>query len=92
MGKRSVPNICRVGSLVGLTVEVDEENSYKFEYVRAKIECRNSDKILDVVEGALGGYLYDFGFQKEVIQRGVTNPAGNQWIRKDDTSVQKDDK
>lgn len=41
MNKRSTPNIARVCSLVGKAKEIDTINMFKFDYVRAKIRCRN---------------------------------------------------
>ncbi|TVU24383.1 hypothetical protein EJB05_26816, partial [Eragrostis curvula] len=65
MEKRSKPNVCRVGALVGLSLEVDIENLKKFDYVRVKIGCRDTNKVPAVVEGALGTHFHDFFFQKE---------------------------
>ncbi|KAK3121153.1 hypothetical protein QOZ80_8BG0647150 [Eleusine coracana subsp. coracana] len=62
LDKRSVPNIKRVGSLIGLSLKVDEENVMKNEYVRVKTGCKNVAKVPVVVEGELGTYLYDFLF------------------------------
>ncbi|KAK3141743.1 hypothetical protein QOZ80_4BG0337790 [Eleusine coracana subsp. coracana] len=83
MGKRSIPNIARICSLVGKAKEIDVDNRFKFEYVRAAIECRDITKVASVVEGNLGGFFYDFFLQREVPQEGTTNPAGNQWVRND---------
>lgn len=79
--KRSIPKVCRVASLVGKAKQVDEDNMFKWEYVRVKVQCRDANKVPAVVEGALGDYLYDFGFQREIPQIGTTNPAENQWVR-----------
>uniref|UniRef100_A0A0A8YVY0 Uncharacterized protein n=1 Tax=Arundo donax TaxID=35708 RepID=A0A0A8YVY0_ARUDO len=71
--KRSESNVYHVGSLVGLSLELDKRNLTKFDYVRVKIGCRDASKVPAVVEGML--------FQREVLQEGSTNPAGNKWIR-----------
>ena len=68
---------------MGKLKEIDKENMFKFEYVRVKIVCREVAKVPAVVEGNLGDYLYDFGFKREVLQEGSTNPADNRWIMKD---------
>lgn len=43
-----------------------------------------------MAEGALGDYLYDFIFQREVPQEGTTNPAGNKWVRVDNPDGSKE--
>ncbi|KAK3132998.1 hypothetical protein QOZ80_6AG0530650 [Eleusine coracana subsp. coracana] len=65
--KRSIPNVCWVGSLVGLTLEVDENNLKKWDFVRLKIGCRDATKVPTIVEGMLGLHFYDFSFQREVL-------------------------
>ena len=74
---------------MGKLKEIDKENMFKFEYVRVKIVCREVAKVPAVAEGNLGDYLYDFGFKREVLQEGSTNPAGNRWIMKDGPKDQK---
>ena len=79
--KRSYSNVCLVASKVGVLLDVDKNNLSKFEYVRAKIGCRDITKAPATVEGVLDFHWHDFHFQREVEQEGYTNPAGNQWIR-----------
>lgn len=92
MGKRSIPNIWRIASLVGKAKEVDQDAVMKFDFVRVKIACRDINKVPAVVEGVLGESFCDFFFQREVQKEGFTNPAGNQWIRKDEGGEAKEDK
>lgn len=61
-----MPNISRVRSLVGRTKMIDKENLFRFDYVRAKIQCMDISKVPAVVEGLLGDFFYDFIFQREV--------------------------
>lgn len=70
--------------MVGEPKEVDKDTMMKFEFVRVKIACGNVNRVPAVVEGALGDSFYNFSFQREVQQAGITNPAWNQWVRKDD--------
>lgn len=83
--KRSIPNVCRVSSLVGRAKQIDKENILKFDYVRVLIQCREPSKVPAVLEGVLGDYLYDFSFTREIPQEGTTNPVRSQWIRNDKT-------
>lgn len=64
-------------------MEVDADIMSKFDYVRVKIGCRDVTKVLAVVNGMIDFLFYDFKFQREVIQDGTTNPAGNKWVRND---------
>uniref|UniRef100_A0A0A9GUN4 DUF4283 domain-containing protein n=1 Tax=Arundo donax TaxID=35708 RepID=A0A0A9GUN4_ARUDO len=79
--KRSEPNVYHVGSLVGLSLELDKRNLTKFDYVRVKIGCRDVTKVPAIMERMLGKHFYDFYFQREILQEGSTNPAGNKWVR-----------
>lgn len=85
--KRSEQNICKVGSYVGLPMEVDMENINRFDYVREKIGCRDVTKVSAEVNGMIDFLFYDFKFQREVVHEGVTNPAGNKWVRNDRAGV-----
>lgn len=87
--KRSFSNASKVGSFVGLPLEVDTVNLHKFEYVRVKIGCRDITKVPVVVNGLLDFFFYDFKFQREVVQEGTTSPAGNKWLRNDKPCVDK---
>lgn len=81
--KRSEQNVCLIASLVGLPLEVDKSCLKKFDYVRVKIGNKHITKVPAVVEGMLDFFFYDFEFQREVPQEGITNPAGNKWVRVD---------
>lgn len=65
--KRSVKTLAYVGSLVGVTVEVDDRSLSRIDYVRMKIACRDVSKAPPVAEGAIIPYLYDFSFEREVV-------------------------
>jgi hypothetical protein len=51
-----------VASLVGIPLEIDKTNIKRWEYVRAKIGCRDITKVPAKVEGLLDLHLYDFTF------------------------------
>uniref|UniRef100_A0A0A8XSL7 Uncharacterized protein n=1 Tax=Arundo donax TaxID=35708 RepID=A0A0A8XSL7_ARUDO len=73
-----------MGSMVGITLEVDGPNLNKYDYVRAKIGCKDLSKVPAVIEGVLDDLnIYDFFFQREIPREGQTNPAGNTWVRVD---------
>lgn len=65
--KRSFKTLAYVGSLVGATVEVDEKSLARTDYVRVKIACRDVSKVPPTAEGAIIPYMYDFGFEREVV-------------------------
>lgn len=79
--KRSYSNVCMVASKVGLPLEVDKDSLHKNDYVRVKIEYRDVTKVPASVDGVLDFHFYDYFFQREVPQEGVTNSTGTQWIR-----------
>uniref|UniRef100_A0A8I6WEV5 DUF4283 domain-containing protein n=1 Tax=Hordeum vulgare subsp. vulgare TaxID=112509 RepID=A0A8I6WEV5_HORVV len=60
LDKRHEKNIAYVGSLVGVTLEIDKSTINSPESVRIKLVCRDADDIPAVVEGVLGGHFYDF--------------------------------
>ena len=73
-----------IASLVGIPLEVDSTNIKRWEFIRVKIGCRDITKVPAVVEGMLDFHFYDFTFQREVPQEGVTNAAGTSWTRTTD--------
>lgn len=81
--KGSEQNVCKVGSFVGLPMEIDGDNLTKFDYVRVKIGCRDVTKVHAVVNSMIDFLFYDFIFQREVPVEGSINQAGNKWIRND---------
>jgi len=68
---------------VGLPLEVDKPNLMRGEYVRVLIGCRDITKIPASVEGVIDQHFYDFIFQREVPQEGITNSSGTKWVRTD---------
>lgn len=64
--KRSEETLAYVGSLVGVTVEIDEKSLHKQEYVRMGIACRDITKVPKSAEGAIIPYIYDFLYEREV--------------------------
>ena len=86
MEKRSVQRTSCVSFLVGLPLEVDKPNLMRGEYVRVLIGCRDITKIPASVEGVIDQHFYDFIFQREVPQEGITNSSGTKWVRTDHPS------
>jgi hypothetical protein len=74
--KRSYSNVCMVASKGGLPLEVDKDSLHKNDFVRVKIGCRDVTKVPASVDGVLDFYFYDYFFQREVPQEGVTNSTG----------------
>jgi len=62
--------LAKVGGLVGKVMEIDEKSRYRIDYVRMKIACRDFSKIPKTAEGVLGLSIYDFGFEREVLDDG----------------------
>jgi hypothetical protein len=58
--KRTEKGVYMVASLVGIPLEVDKFNLTKWEYVGAKIGCKDVAKVPVVVEGLLDMHFYDF--------------------------------
>lgn len=48
-----------------------------------KIGCRGLTKVPAKVDGLPDFHLYDYYLQREVPQKGYTNPGGNKWITND---------
>lgn len=49
--KRSEETLAYVGSLVGVTIEIDEKSLHKQDFVRMKIACRYITKYLNLQKG-----------------------------------------
>jgi hypothetical protein len=64
--KRSRPTMGYVGSLVRVTRDVDKSTMHRADFVIIKIAAREVAKIPEVVEGAMGKYLYDFLFERDI--------------------------
>jgi hypothetical protein len=64
--KRSVVTLTYVGSLVGVTDEVDRSTLSRIDYVRVKIMARDVSKVPAVVEVAIKSFMYDFHYEREV--------------------------
>ncbi|KAE8793218.1 hypothetical protein D1007_32054 [Hordeum vulgare] len=62
LDKRHKKNIAYVGSLVGVTLEIDKATINTPESVRIKLGCRDAEDIPTSAEGVLGADLYDFFF------------------------------
>jgi hypothetical protein len=65
---RSEETMAYVGSLVGSTREVDKATLNRSDYVRIKLAARDVTKVPSVVEGTIDLYLYDFFFEREVVE------------------------
>lgn len=55
---------------MGKVLEVDDGTRYRYDYVRLCITCRDVSRVPKIVEGTLGMYLMDFGFEREVPHNG----------------------
>lgn len=64
--QRSVKTLAKIGGLVGKVIEIDEGTRYRYDYVRLKTACRDVSKVPKTTESALGMYMIDFGFEREV--------------------------
>jgi hypothetical protein len=56
-----------VGSLVGVTLEVDQATLHKSEFCRILLGCRDINKIPENAEGTLGDYFYIFSYEVETV-------------------------
>lgn len=65
--QRSIKTTAMVDGLVGKMTELDEKTRYKPEYVRARIACRDVTRVPRMAEGTLGIYVFDFHFEREVL-------------------------
>jgi hypothetical protein len=66
--QRSLITLAKVGGLVGKVTEIDEKTRFRVDYVRMKIACRDVSKVPKFAEGVLGLTLYDFGFEREILE------------------------
>ncbi|KAE8792119.1 hypothetical protein D1007_33272 [Hordeum vulgare] len=67
LDKRHEKNIAYVGSLVGVTLEIDKATINRPKSVRIKLGCRDAEDIPISAEGVLGGHFYDFFFSVDKI-------------------------
>ncbi|CAN6359249.1 unnamed protein product, partial [Urochloa humidicola] len=65
--QRSIKTVAKVGGLVGKTMMIDEKTRLKSDYVRMRIACRDATKVPASVERTLGLKIYDFFFEREVL-------------------------
>ncbi|KAM0877435.1 hypothetical protein ACQ4PT_035494 [Festuca glaucescens] len=65
--KRCDANAAYAGSLVGVTLEVDQATLHKPEYCRILLGCRDIDNIAETAEGVLGDFFYIFSYEVESI-------------------------
>ncbi|KAI4964971.1 hypothetical protein ZWY2020_057737 [Hordeum vulgare] len=70
LDKRHEKNIAYVGSLVGVTLEIDKATINRPESVRIKLGCRDAEDI--PMKRVLGGHFYDFFFSVDKIL--IKNP------------------
>ncbi|KAE8796596.1 hypothetical protein D1007_28404 [Hordeum vulgare] len=72
LDKRHEKNIAYVGSLVGVTLEIDKATINRPESVRIKLGCRDAEDIPASAEGVLGGHFYDLFYSVDKIL--IQNP------------------
>ncbi|KAE8808447.1 hypothetical protein D1007_15198 [Hordeum vulgare] len=72
LDKRHEKNIAYMGSLVGVTLEIDKATINRPESVRIKLGCRDAEDIPTSAQGVLGGHFYDFFFSVDKIL--IKNP------------------
>ena len=60
-------NAAYVGSLVGVTLEIDQATLYKPEYCRILLGCRDVRRLPATAEGVLGDFFYDFSYEVDSI-------------------------
>jgi hypothetical protein len=65
--KMSAQPITCVGSLVGVTTEVDKSTLNRADFIRVKIAVKDVSKVPESTEGAILPYLYDFFCEREVV-------------------------
>jgi hypothetical protein len=63
--KRNVATLAYVGSLVGLTDEVDKSTLSRSDYVRVKIMAGDVSKVSAVAGDTIKPYMYDFQYERE---------------------------
>uniref|UniRef100_A0A453QMC0 DUF4283 domain-containing protein n=1 Tax=Aegilops tauschii subsp. strangulata TaxID=200361 RepID=A0A453QMC0_AEGTS len=67
LDKRCEKNIAYVGSLVGVTLDIDKSTINRPESVRIKLGCRDAKNIPAKAEGVLGDHFYDFFYSVDKI-------------------------
>jgi hypothetical protein len=65
--KRYDANVAYAGSLVGVTLEVDQATLHKPECCRILLGCRDIDKIAETAEGVLEDFFYIFSYEVESV-------------------------
>ncbi|CAM0873483.1 unnamed protein product [Alopecurus aequalis] len=65
--KRCDANAAYAGSLVGVTLEVDQATLHKPEFCRILLGCRYINKLPKSAEGVLGDYFYDFLYEVDTV-------------------------
>lgn len=66
--QRDLVTLAKVGGLVGKVTEIDEKARFRVDYVRMRIACRDITKVPKTAEGVLGLTVYDFGFEREILE------------------------
>ncbi|KAM0872852.1 hypothetical protein ACQ4PT_038448 [Festuca glaucescens] len=72
LDKRVEENAFYVGSLVGISLDLDISTLHKPEYVRVLVGCRDVDLIPASAEGCLGDNFYDFFYEIDKVIVGGT--------------------
>ncbi|KAM0837337.1 hypothetical protein ACQ4PT_061728 [Festuca glaucescens] len=65
--KRCDDHAAYAGSLVGVTLEVDQATLHKPEYCRILLGCRDINSLPETTEGVLGDYFYIFSYEVEAV-------------------------
>ncbi|KAM0848052.1 hypothetical protein ACQ4PT_054636 [Festuca glaucescens] len=65
--KRCDENVAYVGSLVGITLEVDQATLHRPDFCRILLGCRDIDRLPEEAEGVLGDYFYTFFYEVESV-------------------------
>jgi hypothetical protein len=66
--QRSLITLAKVEGLVGKVTEIDEKAKFRVDYVRLRIAYKDISKVPKTAEGVLGLTLYDFGFEREILE------------------------
>jgi hypothetical protein len=67
-----------LGSLVGFTREVDKSTLNRYDYVRIRLAARDVAKVPGVAERPIVPYLYDFFFERKVVDEQAPEKASVQ--------------
>ncbi|KAM0848320.1 hypothetical protein ACQ4PT_054455 [Festuca glaucescens] len=65
--KRNDKHAAYAGSLVGVTLEVDQATLHKPEFCRILLGCRDIDNLPESAEGVLGDFFYIFSYEIESV-------------------------